>query len=209
MSGCAGLRLAADPTTAAEVPAGPWFCEPAVVGGWDCTDDPAAVANPNPSRSLVSVLDAGRELEVTLAPAPVTAADAAMMAMEVADFETAETEAVAPAATAADLDDTSEQPASLLDLPPDFYTVQVLAMSSPTSLERFFDTLGIDSLAAAEVEVEGVLRYVLLLGVYEELAAARRAAANLPESLAGEEPWIRRLGGLQAAMRRANRRRED
>ncbi|MEM6708436.1 MAG: SPOR domain-containing protein [Pseudomonadota bacterium] len=101
-----------------------------------------------------------------------------------------------------------EQPTSLLELPPEYYAVQLMAFSSPQSLQRFFDTMGVDKLTAAEIESNGELRYVLLLGIYPDFSSAQTATENLPQELEEFEPWIRRLGGLQAAMLRADRRRE-
>ena len=102
-----------------------------------------------------------------------------------------------------------EQPTSLLDLPPDYYAVQVIALSSTDELQRFFVGLGVSELSAAVVAVDGELRYVLLLGVYETFAAAEQAAANPPATLEAYDPWIRRLGGLQSAMLRADRLRQQ
>ena len=57
---------------------------------------------------------------------------------------------------------------------------------------------------AARVESNGKFYYVLLLGIYETLTNAKAAAASRPESLINIEPWIRKLGSLQAAVERAD-----
>lgn len=97
------------------------------------------------------------------------------------------------------------QPVSLMDMPPTFYAVQLTALSSAAELERSFAELEIQGLTAAEVERDGSLYYVLLLGIYENFESAQAASTDLPAPLDRFEPWIRRLGTLQSAMLRANK----
>ena len=205
--------------------------------GWDCTDNPDRIANPRPSQPLARALAKRDAAEAAARRDAVGSVDALNDSLVTAGADgAAEAEieaptpgqtssASAPATTAADIDPATttvtppqepayvrlayrpERPVSLLDLPPDFYAVQVVALSSADELERFFDRLGVDDLTAAEVEVDGELRYVLLLGIYETFAAAEQAAADPPAALASYYPWVRRLEGLQAAMLRAEQRR--
>lgn len=96
------------------------------------------------------------------------------------------------------------QPTLLQDLPGELYTVQLLAMSNKATLEAYVRDHGLKGLSAARIENEGDLYYVLLLGVYESEALARQAAEDLPPPLDEASPWIRPLGSLQEAMRRAD-----
>lgn len=187
--------------------------EPGPVTAGKINVDPADRSDTAAARTAEPVAAAG-------SGDPAAARDAANAAAfdEVADdatggaeaqamsVERAETPAEEPAY--ARLAYRPEQPVSLLELPPDFYAVQIIALSSTEELERFFDRLGVNELTAAEVEVDGELRYALLLGIYETLAAAEQAAANPPEALMSYDPWIRRLAGLQADMLRAERLRQ-
>lgn len=95
------------------------------------------------------------------------------------------------------------QPVPLTDLPPDYYAVQLIAMSDKAGLESFVERQGIRSMSAARVERDGELYFVLLLGIYETRDIARQAIDAMPE-VHGAEPWIRPLGSLQRAMRRAD-----
>ncbi|MDZ7669975.1 MAG: SPOR domain-containing protein [Gammaproteobacteria bacterium] len=96
------------------------------------------------------------------------------------------------------------EPVALTELPDDFYAVQLIAMSSKKALEAFVQRERLEGMSAARVERDGELFYVLLLGIYESEAIARRAVATLPPPLQDAGPWIRRLGSLQAAIQRAD-----
>ncbi len=97
-----------------------------------------------------------------------------------------------------------ENQTALTELPADLFVVQLMAMASAEKLASFLDVNELNDLTAARVEKDGELFYVLILGVYESEAIARDASAELPDALAGTQPWIRKLGSLQTAMIRAN-----
>lgn len=90
------------------------------------------------------------------------------------------------------------------DLPDEFYAVQLLALASPEAVERFVARAGVAGLAAARVEREGRLYYVLLLGIYRNRPDAVRAVESLPATLHHPTPWIRPLYTLKQAMLRAD-----
>lgn len=90
------------------------------------------------------------------------------------------------------------------ELPDEFYAVQLLALSSSGAVERFVAEARVPGLAAARVERGGRLFYVLLLGIYRDRADAVRAIASPPDELKELTPWIRPLGTLKEAMRRAD-----
>lgn len=90
------------------------------------------------------------------------------------------------------------------ELPDEFYAVQLLALSSPEAVEEFVTDAGVPGLAAARVERDGRLFYVLLMGIYRNRADAVRAAGSPPAELEGLTPWIRPLSTLKEAMLRAD-----
>ncbi len=96
------------------------------------------------------------------------------------------------------------EPTPILDLPPEYYAVQMLAMSSKELIEEYVTEHQLRGMSAARVENNGELYYVLVLGIYTTLERAQDAATDLPSPLDSSEPWIRPLGSLQAAMRRAD-----
>jgi DamX protein len=88
----------------------------------------------------------------------------------------------------------------LSDLPPEFYAVQLIALSSDQALVDFAERHKLKGFSAALVEREGEILFVMLLGVYEDYDRAQLAAASRPDSLKDVEPWIRSMGSLQQAM---------
>ncbi len=90
------------------------------------------------------------------------------------------------------------------DLPDEFYAVQLLALASPEAVERFVAAAGVPGLAAARVEREGRLFYVLLLGIYRNRPDAVRAVESSPTALHHPTPWIRPMHTLKQAMLRAD-----
>lgn len=90
------------------------------------------------------------------------------------------------------------------DLPDEFYAVQLMALASPEAVERFVADTGVPGLAAARVERDGRLLYVLLLGIYRNRPDAVRAAESSPAGLDQLTPWIRPLHTLKEAMLRAD-----
>lgn len=96
-------------------------------------------------------------------------------------------------------------PVSILELPANFYAVQLTALSTAEKIEAFIDEHKLQHLTAAKVAIGDKVRYVLILGIYDSREKAEVAAADtLPTPLAEFTPWIRRLGNLQEAMRTAN-----
>lgn len=96
-----------------------------------------------------------------------------------------------------------DEDASWLDLPDDFYVVQLLALSDKDALQALAQQLHTPNLAAAAVASRGQIFYVLLLGAYPDQAAAERAIASRPPQLRHFNPWIRSVGSLKDAVRQA------
>ncbi|MBV1907073.1 MAG: hypothetical protein KUG75_13440 [Pseudomonadales bacterium] len=93
---------------------------------------------------------------------------------------------------------------NISELPPEFYVVQIISVSRKEDLETYFVEHNLNDLAAARVERDEKIFYVLLLGIYETYDKAKMASENMPSQLKHEKPWIRRLGSLQKAMIRAD-----
>ena len=96
------------------------------------------------------------------------------------------------------------QSVNLIDLPPDYFAVQLFAVSSKAALEKFVRGKNIPGLSATRIAHRDQLFFVLLLGIYADEKTARTAAANLPVALINLTPWVRRLGSLQDAMLRGD-----
>ncbi len=97
------------------------------------------------------------------------------------------------------------EPVSILELPSHFYAVQLAALSSAEEIRAFIAKHKLNNLTAAKVAINGKLRYVLILGIYENREKAELAAAGQkPAPLASFTPWIRKLSNLQKAMYEAN-----
>ena len=91
----------------------------------------------------------------------------------------------------------------VMDLPAHYFAVQIAASSSLASLDRILVEKRLPGMIVVRIERDGELLYVLLAGVYADRQVADRAAALLPAEIRAMEPWARRLGPLQDAMRRA------
>ncbi len=96
------------------------------------------------------------------------------------------------------------QPTAMLDLPPEYFAVQLIAMNSKQSIESFVHEHQLRGMSAARIEKDSALYFVLILGIYETYDRAFEASRDLPPPLDGVEPWIRSLGSLQNAMVRAD-----
>jgi len=83
---------------------------------------------------------------------------------------------------------------------PDAYTLQLFSVSDREALLAFVRAHPLGELAWFETRREGYPWYSLIHGVYTDAAAARAAAAALPAELNLPQPWIRRLGDIQAAI---------
>lgn len=81
---------------------------------------------------------------------------------------------------------------------PRAYTLQLFSVSTQEALLAFVQTHPLGELAFFEARREGFPWYSLIHGIYPDAASARAAAAALPSSLNLPQPWVRRLGEIQA-----------
>jgi septal ring-binding cell division protein DamX len=198
---------------------GNWFCEMAEdPEQWDCVQDSELARAPQPTRLPSADV---REL-----PAPESADSPALHVpepppiSEIPDADANIDEAVADTSDPGSVEEPApaqgESPASkpetaeaqpdpsLLNLPPEHYAVQLIAMTNEAALVDFASTHLLDSYLTARVERSGELYYVLLLGVYGTHNLAEQARQALPESLNAVEPWIRPVRSIQNAILRGN-----
>ena len=91
----------------------------------------------------------------------------------------------------------------VLEWRPDDYTVQLIALESMTAVDQFATEIGLAGLHRVRIESGDQVFYALLLGAYTDRGAANRAVGGLPGKLQSLEPWVREIGPLQEAIRRA------
>lgn len=194
-------------------PDGDWFCEMAEnTEDWACVQDPELARTPQPSR-----------LPQPKAPPPAAEPVADSATDEPGIGESALLLAVAPAEEMLSeappppspelIEETPAyislayhpaEPTALVNLPGDYYAVQLIAMTSQERLEAYIQEHQLQGMSAARVERDGELYHVLILGIYETRQLAEQASENMPAPLNAGEPWIRELRVLQEAMIRGN-----
>ena len=91
----------------------------------------------------------------------------------------------------------------VLEWPAGHYAVQLIALESAQAVAGLSDRLAIAGLSRARVESGGRLFHVLLLGPYAERLDATAASNSLTRRMPTLEPWVRSVGPLQEAVRRA------
>lgn len=198
VAGCAGQAVRPPTTEVTRIPEqGGWFCQLGRSGqGWECVQDPQLAKDPVPDRLPTSPAEPPAP---SPEPAPVPLEPDGATEPPIPEPQPQPTPEPQPP-----IEPPAPEPQSLMQLPRDFYAVQMLAMTSREELDDFTARHDLAGLQAARVERDGTLYYVLLLGVYPSLEQARDALADLPRGLSGVEPWIRPVGSLQAAMARAD-----
>ena len=76
----------------------------------------------------------------------------------------------------------------LLDIPPDYFAVQLIAVSDRETLEAYALENGLIGLSATRVRSGKAIFYVLILGVYETKDKAELAVASLSGSMRSLKP---------------------
>lgn len=200
-----------------------WFCE-ATGAEWDCAeaDDGKAVTRLPPVQRQVQGATRAGESGVGVEPAqererPVyepTSGEAERPRPPASGLASLHRDASPERQRAASTDTAlpaylrlayrPDREIAFTDLPDEFFAVQLLALSSAEAVEKFVVDAGVPGLAAARIERDGSLLYVLLLGIYRDRTDAARAAANAPVELGHLSPWIRPLRTLKEAMLRAD-----
>ena len=186
-----------------------WFCQMSENGeDWDCVQDDELAENPTPERFPTPTqpeLEAPAEYTLNPEPQQVGQFDAPAP-VAVAPVRPRNVNALPESAPAFQrLAFQPERPMRLIELPADFYTVQLLAVEEKDQLEKYVMNADLRGLSAARVEKDGALFYVLLLGIYPDEESATLAADAMPDQIGHLTPWVRELGSLQEAMLRGDR----
>jgi septal ring-binding cell division protein DamX len=185
----------------------PWFCQTGEsTKAWDCVQDldlsnkPQPIRKPPervPSREATPAVPPVSEFAQSRPPRPEPSVQPIKPAPQTK-------QPVKQASTPRNLPKyirlayRPEQATSLIDLPAEFWAVQLIALSNKQALESYARKQGLRGLSAAKINKKGALFYVLLLGIYETKAIAQEAISDLGPAF--DKPWIRSLGSLQSAM---------
>lgn len=85
--------------------------------------------------------------------------------------------------------------------PPELYTIQVLGTENEVLLRHQIKSGGLTGQVAYYKKLrEGIPWYSMIYGSYESRAAAQSAARTLPTQLRQGQPWIRKMGDIQASL---------
>jgi len=92
---------------------------------------------------------------------------------------------------------SSAESPSVMSLPPERFTIQLLGALSRASIEDFLRSNQGAPLYMFESRNRGRPWFVVIHGTYESRAAATSAVAILGPKLAVDQPWIRRISDVQ------------
>jgi len=211
LGGCGSNKVS--PTTGearSEPGLEPWFCQVgATDDDWSCMRSAARGRERNPTRipqarTLRLERDSLADASAGALPASVAAPQPASQPAPV----TPPQPVLDSGANAKPLHDQlsyqPDRPVAILDLPRDFYAVQLVAVSSRETLENYAQEHKLADMSAARIWDGRQIFYVLLLGIYETEAKAKGALNSLTGALAQLDPWIRSVGSLQTAMLKAD-----
>ena len=144
-----------------------WFCDTGAENQeWSCVQDRELVRNPQATRPTAareaSNADARRDARAQRTPPPRAAREAPPPPP--------------PASEPPPHRDVAGRPDGgmpVMDTPPDYYVVQLVAVQTREALEEYAARKELQGMSAARVERDGCLFYVLLLSVYPDRERAR------------------------------------
>lgn len=85
------------------------------------------------------------------------------------------------------------------------FTVQMSASTDRASVESFFSRNDLPAPSSIfSFNRNGATWYALVYGLFEDVPAAREALRALPEGALRNQPWIRRIGQVQSALKEQN-----
>ena len=191
-----------------------WFCQIAEdMENWACVQDAAQARNPQPERLPVP------QTAHEPAPAPVptvptpAAAEPGLNDNSGASRPSMPQPAPTPPPAAVSEQESlplhqqlayhPAQATSFMDLPAEFWAVQVMALSTPEAVETYVRTANLKRMSAAVIESDGRLMYAIILGIYDTRDKAQRVANALPHPFEAVTPYVRTVASLQHAITRA------
>ncbi|NOX51522.1 MAG: hypothetical protein GXP16_13470 [Gammaproteobacteria bacterium] len=200
----------------------PWFCQVAETKGqWECIQSETLAASPKPQRlpeplgkpqaELPPVVEEFAEALPRPTPAskpipvpvqisqPPEPAQPPELAQNGLPKQSTQIQAADIPAYVA-LSYRPDEPVSILDLPQNYYAVQLVALSSKEALEEYAKKNKIRGMSAARVATGEKIFYILLLGIYENRSNAEQAIDSLTAPFNTLGSWIRSVGSLQKAM---------
>jgi septal ring-binding cell division protein DamX len=159
-------------------------------------DEGEAVSDAGPADEVASPgLPSGRQPEMQSEPEPESAASLAEQRQEPEPAEEDSLPAAVPQAG-------SKDSGWLLAQDPDYFTIQLVTVSSPESASAFVSRqLEPGEFAVYQLQRDGRVLHVVLYGLFSSRDAAEKAADNLPAEVGRVQPWIRPVGQVQAAAR--------
>ncbi|MBT7333846.1 MAG: hypothetical protein HN856_05660 [Gammaproteobacteria bacterium] len=182
----------------------PWFCQPGDnPDAWNCVQSETLAKNPKPAPLPPSASAATNDQISPPAPA-IAAAPARPRPTPPQSPASGQNSPVAPSAAPEppyiSLSFRPGKAVPLLDIPPDYFAVQLIAVSDRETLEAYALENGLIGLSATRVRSGKAIFYVLILGVYETKDKAELAVASLSGSMRSLNPWIRTVASLQEAI---------
>ncbi len=95
--------------------------------------------------------------------------------------------------------ESMSQKEEILNLPADYYTVQLMASVDVTRVHKFAEQNQVSTRYIVPTVRNGVIWHVLLLDVYPDRASAKAGLNEIVDSLK-TQPWIRSVGSIQKLM---------
>jgi len=104
--------------------------------------------------------------------------------------------------TVAELPPGAKDTGWLLEQDPDYFTLQLVTVSSPDSASAFVARQQEPGeFTVYQLQRDGRILHVVLYGLFSSRSAAEAAADSLPAEVGSVQPWIRPVGQVQAAAR--------
>jgi septal ring-binding cell division protein DamX len=167
-----------------------WYCYGRSPDEWQCqnTEDDGQITAIQPKTSEIAVAP----LMSPATPAEIESTPPLIM----------ETQEPPPTVREPETRGASDE---ILDTPADHYAVQLIALREVAGITEYARLNGISEPLYVKIRNDQTDWYILLLGVYSDRALAEAAKRDWQTAKTLRvKPWIRQLGGLQEAIRKAN-----
>ena len=182
-----------------------WYCYGKSPDEWQCqnTEDQSQITSIQPSSGSSRTSSTGTSLpgsSLTAIPT-VSAPNEIAEVRETATEMVMETPDPPPTVRVPSAQARSEE---ILDNPADHYAVQLIALREVDGIIEYARLNGITEPLYVKIRNDQTDWYILLLGVYPDRTLAEAAKREWQTAkVLRVQPWIRQLGGLQEAIRKA------